>query len=245
MTHILIKNIELLFGNQVVHIGDVFTDVYTAVHDNIDTYMTPDEDGYAHVILKDCIFYSIAMHCTLYFNKGVLDEIDMDIDWQNNKNITRSLGIDRATKLIADKNHTALRKYGFEIFNVDKSSTDYYADELVIMTAIMKGNDNYGIKIRKSRIEDKLKYAESKGYAFATKYLIDNKLKVGYMYKEEPDNQQDSGWRFFTGDEDDNYINNPENIGLYSVRTIAEIDLRIIPFLNQKPPFSYNFRHPE
>ena len=70
------------------------------------------------------------------------------------------------------------------------------------------------------------------GYALAPIRLVEGKRKVRYMYREEPDNVQDSGWRFFSGDEDDEYVNDPDNIGLYDVNTIADIDPDIIPYLN-------------
>ena len=71
------------------------------------------------------------------------------------------------------------------------------------------------------------------GYALAPKLLVEGRRKVRYMYRECPDNEQDSGWRFFTGDETDDYVNDPDNIGLYDVNTITAIDPDIVPFLNR------------
>jgi hypothetical protein len=51
------------------------------------------------------------------------------------------------------------------------------------------------------------------------------------MYRENPDNDVDSGWRFFAGDETDDYANDPENIAIYDVNTIANYDPGIIPLL--------------
>ena len=70
------------------------------------------------------------------------------------------------------------------------------------------------------------------GYALAPKQLVEQRLKVRFMYREQPDGPQDSGWRFFSGDETDEYANQPDNIGLYDVNTIASIDPDIIPLLN-------------
>jgi hypothetical protein len=44
---------------------------------------------------------------------------------------------------------------------------------------------------------------------------------VRFMYREAPRNDIDSGWTFFSGFEDDEYINNPNNYGVYDVNTIA------------------------
>ena len=70
------------------------------------------------------------------------------------------------------------------------------------------------------------------GFCYATKRIVENKEKVGYMYREIPEDFNDSGWRFFTGTESQEYVNNPDNIGIYDVNTIANYDCSIIPYLN-------------
>ena len=72
----------------------------------------------------------------------------------------------------------------------------------------------------------------SMGYCYATDRITVDGAKIGYMYRENPDQKDDSGWRFFAGDENDEYANNPENLGIYDVNTIAHYDLDIIPFLS-------------
>ena len=57
-----------------------------------------------------------------------------------------------------------------------------------------------------------------RGYALAPKSLVNNMQTIRYMYREEPDNWQDSGWRFFSGTESDEYVNNPNNIGIYDIK---------------------------
>lgn len=69
------------------------------------------------------------------------------------------------------------------------------------------------------------------GYVMATKMLVDGQRKVRFMYRETPDGPQDSGWRFFCGDEDNTYVNNPEHIAIYDINTILEIDRSILPYL--------------
>lgn len=73
---------------------------------------------------------------------------------------------------------------------------------------------------------------EKFGFVLATKMLVDGRGKVRYMYRESASNPQDSGWRFFCGDEDDDYVNNPDNIGIYDINTILEIDKTILPYLS-------------
>lgn len=69
------------------------------------------------------------------------------------------------------------------------------------------------------------------GYVMATKMLVDNKRKVRFMYREETSNDQDSGWRFFCGDEDQDYTKDPGNIAIYDIDTIISIDKSITPYL--------------
>jgi len=73
---------------------------------------------------------------------------------------------------------------------------------------------------------------EKFGFVLATKMLVEGRRKVRYMYHEEATNPQDSGWRFFCGDEDDKYVNDPDNIAIYDIKTILEIDKNILPYLN-------------
>lgn len=72
---------------------------------------------------------------------------------------------------------------------------------------------------------------EKFGFVMATKMLVEGKRKVRFMYRQAPDNDQDSGWRFFCGDEDDEYVNNPDNIAIYDINTILGIDKSITPYL--------------
>lgn len=52
------------------------------------------------------------------------------------------------------------------------------------------------------------------------------------MYREEPSDRDDSGWRFFAGTEDEQYVNDPKNVEIYDVNTIANYDPEIIPLLD-------------
>lgn len=56
--------------------------------------------------------------------------------------------------------------------------------------------------------------------------------KVDYMYRDEPQNEYDSGWCFFAADDDDEYANDADNLGIYALNTVCNYDPDIIPFLN-------------
>ena len=70
------------------------------------------------------------------------------------------------------------------------------------------------------------------GCIASNKVMVDGR-QVGYMYREEPVSKwPDSGWRFFAGDEDEEYTDNPDNINIFSLNTICNYDSAIIPYLD-------------
>ena len=70
------------------------------------------------------------------------------------------------------------------------------------------------------------------GGCLASDRITVDGMKVGYMYREEPDRESDSGWRFFSGDEAQEYCDNPDHFSIYEVNTICNYDQAIIPYLN-------------
>ena len=74
--------------------------------------------------------------------------------------------------------------------------------------------------------------AEGHGACLATDMITCGGHKVGYMYREKPDFDEDSGWRFFSGKESPDYLDDPNNTTAYDVNTIANYDPAIIPLLN-------------
>jgi hypothetical protein len=67
----------------------------------------------------------------------------------------------------------------------------------------------------------------------ATDLITVDGRPVGYMYRESPDYDADSGWRFLAGDESDEYMDDASNHGLYTVNTIANYDNDIIPLVDE------------
>lgn len=47
--------------------------------------------------------------------------------------------------------------------------------------------------------------------AYLSKKILEDVWKVEYMYREEPLDENDSGWYFLAGNEDDEYLNNYKN----------------------------------
>ena len=70
------------------------------------------------------------------------------------------------------------------------------------------------------------------GGCIATDKITVDGLRVGFMYRETPDFETDSGWRFFSGTETQDYADDSNNLQVYEVNTIANYDKAIIPYLN-------------
>ena len=73
----------------------------------------------------------------------------------------------------------------------------------------------------------------------ATNRITVEGRKIGYCYREEPDGGWDSGWRFTAGDESDEYMDDPNNAGIYKLNTICNDDPDIIPLLNTPAPCAF------
>ena len=76
---------------------------------------------------------------------------------------------------------------------------------------------------------------EDMGGCFATDRILVDGAKVGYMYREEPEEEHLSGWTFMSGDESQEYADNPKNWGIYDVNTVCNYDPAIIPHLVAEP----------
>lgn len=73
---------------------------------------------------------------------------------------------------------------------------------------------------------------ENFGYVLVPKIVVDEGRKIKFMYREEPESTHDSGWRMFSGDEDQEYVDNPDNLGIYDINTILTIDADIESYLD-------------
>ena len=68
--------------------------------------------------------------------------------------------------------------------------------------------------------------------AYVSRKILDEGYKVGYMIREEPLNDKDSGWQFMAGNEDDEYLNNHKNLALLSINEINNLDTNIFKYLD-------------
>ena len=77
---------------------------------------------------------------------------------------------------------------------------------------------------------------------FVTNRILYKGEKIGYFYREEPDQEDDSGWRFMVGDETDEYMDDSENISYVSIGAVLREDDSVVEFL-ESPVNTYFERH--
>ena len=83
----------------------------------------------------------------------------------------------------------------------------------------------------KRRPEQNIELVKNMGYCLASDKITVEGLPIGFMYREVPEEEMDSGWRFLSGTEEQDYIDDPINSNIFDVNTIANFDQAIIPYL--------------
>ena len=91
------------------------------------------------------------------------------------------------------------------------------------------------------KVENLINWNEPNGEGCSVSDKITKEgFKVGYMVREEPDEgRPDSGWRFMAGNEDDEYMNNPNNHHVFALNTVCNYDKDILPYLKSKIGSAY------
>lgn len=67
--------------------------------------------------------------------------------------------------------------------------------------------------------------------AVASDRILVEGYRISVMLREEPKSPQDTGWRFFAGDEPEDYVTNPANFGILDINLIVNYSADVIPFL--------------
>ena len=75
------------------------------------------------------------------------------------------------------------------------------------------------------------------GLCMAPDTILVTGMPVRSMYRVMPSRRQDSGWRFFAGNETQSYLADPRYNGIYDVNVIANYCPNIIELLDS-PPYS-------
>lgn len=70
-------------------------------------------------------------------------------------------------------------------------------------------------------------------YAIVSRQVSDDGEFVGFLYRETPAFEHDSGWRFFSGAEDDEYADNPDHFITAPLRDVLHTHPEVAPLMSQ------------
>lgn len=69
-------------------------------------------------------------------------------------------------------------------------------------------------------------------FSYVSRMVLDDNLTIGYMCRDEGLHDQDSGWSFMAGVEDDAYIDDAQNIALLHVGSVCQMDPAVWKFID-------------
>jgi hypothetical protein len=76
-------------------------------------------------------------------------------------------------------------------------------------------------------------------YAVVSRLVATDRQKVRWMYREEPTEPADSGWRFFSGDEAENFAEDPENFEFHPLDFVTGLDPSVAKHLERQAPVAF------
>ncbi|MFO1456103.1 MAG: DUF2185 domain-containing protein [Steroidobacteraceae bacterium] len=74
---------------------------------------------------------------------------------------------------------------------------------------------------------------------FVTHRILEDQERVGYLYREDPDRDDDSGWRMTAGDESDEYMDNADNHSYVSLGAVLSVDDSFVGLLDSPSGSAY------
>ena len=146
---------------------------------------------------------------------------------------------DAMNKALADFVHAPLEYDISEMMGEDEITDMAYQVEMLRKELYEASGRNRDYHVKAEDVKHLLPDWEGADGCIATGRITVEGCKVGYCYREEPDGDWDSGWRFTAGDESEAYMDDPNNAGIYKLNTICNDDPDIIPLLNTPAPCAF------
>lgn len=70
-------------------------------------------------------------------------------------------------------------------------------------------------------------------YVIVSRQVSEHQAAVGFLYREMPAFEQDSGWRIFSGTEGDDFIDDVTNFDTMLLSKVLQLYPEIVPLMNQ------------
>lgn len=91
--------------------------------------------------------------------------------------------------------------------------------------------ENFKYKLKPEEIKELI---TQKGYCYASDMITVEGFPVGYMHREAREEEDDSGWRFYSGLETEEYVENEYHFMMFDLNYLANLDPAIIPYLKMR-----------
>lgn len=212
---------EFLLVNDLEDNGAIFymngkngTEFDWYVNNKISDFMMfyDDEDNMGAV--KTTLYNNGSLLTYIYGERGkeVIKEIKSGID------ITKEEALSLAVML---RNEADDKRIWDE--NIEKINTDSKPDNATIEEFLSRAH-YYDDMIERKALLGKV--------AYVSKKILDEGWKIGYMCRDEAIRENDSGWSFMAGNEDEEYIEDYHNIQLMSIHSVMQYDGAIWKHIN-------------
>lgn len=106
--------------------------------------------------------------------------------------------------------------------NIEKIDTDSEPDNVKIKEFLSNAHGYDDMRERKALIGQ---------IAYVSKKIMDEGWKIGYMCRDEVVRENDSGWSFMVGNEDEEYMEDYHNIQLMSIHAVMQYDSAIWKYI--------------
>lgn len=194
--------------------GNNGTEFEWYVNDHLPSFMVFYNDKQNLGAVKLSIFTDGGVDIFIYGDKGntIVKEVKTSIEVLENEllNLAIILKSEADDKMIWDA-------------SIDKINTDVKINDKKIT----------GFQEAKEYMEPiKNRFIIMNQTACVSKKIIEEDWKVGYMFRDEPINENDSGWTFSAGDEDEEFFKDPNNVALASVYEVYQLDSDIWNYID-------------
>lgn len=98
--------------------------------------------------------------------------------------------------------------------------------------------------MEEAKEEEVKNYTDLDKYAFVTVRAFENN-HIGFCYRDWSDIKIDSGWRFLFGDEDEDYLDNPDNSLTKDLKEVLEWKSQVGSILESKRGTEFEWNNEE
>ena len=185
------------------------------VNDHLPPFMVFYSDKENLGAVKATVYSDASLHLLVYDEHGKHIRKKSEVTLEAGKEAVLKLAV--VLRFNADDQ----KIWDADIERIDTDVTPTLSDKAMFL----KNRQYYEPSIRRKEIMGKL--------AIVSKKITVEGWKVGYMSCEEPEEEQYSGWQFYGGSEDQEYVDDPENFTYCIIHALCSIDPALIKYIDK------------